>query len=98
MTCSTAAATSSEASVRSVARKAIETAMLVSAPILGLSLIVGLLVSTFQAMTQINEATLTFVPKMVIIFGTLAALGPWLGQIVLRFTEMCFEGFPMVLK
>jgi len=49
--------------VTEIGRQAIETTMLVSAPILGLSLIVGLLVSTFQAMTQINEATLTFVPR-----------------------------------
>ncbi|HAP40078.1 MAG TPA: EscS/YscS/HrcS family type III secretion system export apparatus protein, partial [Nitrospira sp.] len=50
--------------VTEIGRQAIETTMLVSAPILGLSLIVGLIVSTFQAMTQINEATLTFVPKV----------------------------------
>jgi flagellar biosynthetic protein FliQ len=55
--------------VTEIGRQAIETTILVSAPILGLSLIVGLLVSTFQAMTQINEATLTFVPKVLAIFA-----------------------------
>ncbi len=65
-------------------------------PIL-LSMVVGLLISLFQAVTQIQEQSLTFVPKMIIIFGALAALGPWLGSVLLRFTQMCFEGFPNIV-
>ena len=65
-------------------------------PIL-LSMIVGLMVSLFQAVTQIQEATLTFVPKMSVIFGVLAALGPWLGGTLLGFAEMCFSQFPEIL-
>jgi flagellar biosynthetic protein FliQ len=66
-------------------------------PPIVLSMIVGLVISLFQAVTQIQEQSLTFVPKMVVIFGSLAALGPWLGGSLLRFTQMCFEEFPKIL-
>ena len=71
--------------------------VLVCGPPILLSMIVGLTVSLFQAVTQIQEATLTFVPKMIVIFGALAVLGPWLGSSLLRFTQMCFEGFPKIV-
>ena len=71
--------------------------IVVCGPPILLSMAVGLSISLFQAVTQIQEATLTFVPKMVIIFGTLAVLGPWLGGNMLRFAQMCFEGFPTIL-
>ncbi len=70
----------------------------VCGPPIILSMVVGLMISLFQAVTQIQEQSLTFVPKMIIIFGALAALGPWLGSVLLRFTEMCFEGFPNVVR
>ncbi len=69
----------------------------VCGPPIVLSMLVGLLISLFQAVTQIQEQSLTFVPKMIIIFGALAALGPWLGSVLLRFTQMCFEGFPNIV-
>ena len=62
--------------VTEIGRQAIETMLLISAPMLGISLVVGLLVSMFQAMTQINEATLTFVPKMAALFVALLLFGP----------------------
>ncbi|MEK7704566.1 MAG: flagellar biosynthesis protein FliQ [Myxococcota bacterium] len=71
--------------------------IIVCGPPILLSMIVGLIISLFQAVTHIQEATLTFVPKMIIIFGTLAALGPWLGSALMRFTRLCFEGFPKIL-
>jgi flagellar biosynthetic protein FliQ len=71
--------------------------LVVCGPPILLSMIVGLTVSLFQAVTQIQEQTLTFVPKMVVIFGALAALGPWLGSNLLRFAQLCFEGFPKIL-
>lgn len=71
--------------------------VIVCGPPIVLSMIIGLLISLFQAVTQIQEATLTFVPKMVVIFGALAVLGPWLGSSLLRFTQLCFEGFPGVV-
>jgi flagellar biosynthetic protein FliQ len=71
--------------------------MVVCGPPLLLSMFVGLIISLFQAVTQIQEATLTFIPKMIVIFGTMAALGPLLGGVLLQFTEMCFAGFPEAL-
>lgn len=71
--------------------------VIVCGPPIILSMIVGLLISLFQAVTQIQESTLTFVPKMIIIFGSLAALGPWLGSTLLKFTQRCFESFPNIV-
>jgi flagellar biosynthetic protein FliQ len=71
--------------------------VVVCGPPIVLSMIIGLMISLFQAVTQIQEATLTFVPKMIVIFGALAVLGPWLGSSLLRFTQLCFEGFPEVV-
>ena len=71
--------------------------VVVCGPPILISMVVGLMISLFQAVTQIQEATLTFVPKMIVIFGTLAAIGPWLGGALLQFTRFCFEGFPKVL-
>lgn len=71
--------------------------IVVCGPPILLSMIVGLAISLFQAVTQIQEATLTFVPKMIVIFGALAALGPWLGGTLLHFAEKCFQGFAGVV-
>lgn len=71
--------------------------LIISGPPVLISLLVGLLVSLFQAVTQIQEQTLSFVPKLVIVFGILAALGPWIGASLSEFGRMCFEGFPMVV-
>lgn len=80
-----------------VTNEALLMVVVVCGPPILLSMIVGLLISLFQAVTQIQEATLTFVPKMIVIFGALAALGPWLGNVLLRFTQMCFESFPTIV-
>jgi flagellar biosynthetic protein FliQ len=80
-----------------ITNEALLMTLVVCGPPIGLSMVIGLTVSLFQAVTQIQEQTLTFVPKMIIIFGALAALGPWLGTSLLRFTQMCFEGFPKIL-
>lgn len=71
--------------------------MIVCGPPILISMVVGLLISLFQAVTQIQEATLTFVPKMIVIFGTLAALGPFLGGSLMSFARLCFERFPEFL-
>lgn len=57
---------------------ALTTSLLLLVPILGIALVVGLAVSVFQAVTQINEMTLTFVPKLIALFATLLLLGPWM--------------------
>ena len=77
-----------------LARHAMLMALLISAPVLAAGMVVGLVIGLLQALTQIQEQTLTFVPKMLIIFGVLAALGPWFGTTMLKFTQMCFGMFP----
>lgn len=70
--------------------------LVVCGPPIILSMIVGLLISLFQAVTQLQEQTLTFVPKMIVIFASLAAFGPWIGGLMLRFTHTCFAEFPKI--
>lgn len=74
-----------------VCRKAIETILLASAPMLVIGMLIGLLVSIFQAATQINEQTLSFVPKIVAVFLTILLFGPWLIKILTVFTIGLFE-------
>ena len=74
-----------------VCRKAIQTILLVSAPMLVIGMVVGLLVSIFQAATQINEQTLSFVPKIVAVFVTMLLFGPWLIKVLTVFTVGLFE-------
>ncbi|HEX2055985.1 MAG TPA: flagellar biosynthesis protein FliQ [Nitrospiraceae bacterium] len=81
--------------VTEIGRQAIETTLLVSAPMLGLSLVVGLLVSIFQAMTQINEATLSFVPKVVAVFGALLLFLPWMMGLLIAFMTQLITNIPL---
>lgn len=83
--------------VTEIGRQAIETTMLVSAPILGLSLIVGLIVSTFQAMTQINEATLTFVPKVLAVFAATLLFLPWMLGVLITFMTHIITSIPTLI-
>jgi flagellar biosynthetic protein FliQ len=75
-------------------QRAIETMLLVSAPMLGLSLVIGLLVSMFQAMTQINEATLTFVPKILALFGAALLFFPWMLGVLISFMTALLTSIP----
>jgi len=81
-----------------VAQLAIETTMLVAGPMLLLSLVVGLMVGAFQAMTQINEATLTFVPKIVMIFLVLLLGTPWLLKVYLGFMTTILGNIPSYIR
>ncbi len=83
--------------VTEIGRQAIETAMLVSAPVLGLSLVVGLMVSTFQAMTQINEATLTFVPKVLAVFAATILFLPWMMGVLIAFMTHIITSIPTLI-
>ncbi len=74
-----------------ICRKAIQTILMCSAPMLIIALVVGLFVSVFQAATQINEQTLTFVPKIVAVFITLLIFGSWIIKIVSVFTVGLFD-------
>ncbi len=70
-----------------LATQAIYTAALVGGPALAISLVVGLMISIFQAVTQINEATLTFIPKIVAVGAALVLLGPWMLRVLIDFTS-----------
>lgn len=74
-----------------ICRKAIQTILMCAAPMLIVALIVGLLVSIFQAATQINEQTLTFVPKIVAVFLTLLIFGSWVIKVITIFTVGLFD-------
>lgn len=76
--------------VLTIAEKALWTMLLVSAPTLILSLLAGLLVSIFQAVTQIHEATLAFIPKVVMVILAIIIFFPWMMSTVISFTEEIF--------
>lgn len=73
--------------VIAVGREALTTVMLVSAPMLLVGLIVGLVVSIFQATTQINEQTLSFIPKIVAVFASIIIFGPWMLHTLVSFFD-----------
>ncbi|NOQ47156.1 MAG: flagellar biosynthesis protein FliQ [Desulfobulbaceae bacterium] len=73
-------------------RKAVETVLLASGPMLIAAMVVGLIVSIFQAATQINEQTMTFIPKIVAVFITLLIFGPWIINLVTTFTTGIITG------
>lgn len=83
-----------ESFILQLTREALFLVVIVSAPPLLASLFVGLMISIFQATTQIQEQTLTFVPKLLAVFLSLAIAGPWIGAQLIRFTQLLFEGFP----
>ena len=72
--------------IMTIARETLITAMLLAAPPLVIGLLVGVIISVFQAVTQIQEQTLTFVPKVVAIFLSLLIFGPWMLKILQEFT------------
>lgn len=81
-------------SVMTMGRHAMEVLLLVSAPILLVVLVIGLVISIFQAATQINEATLSFIPKLVGVFAALVIAGPWMLSIMLDYMRMVFTNLP----
>ncbi len=78
-------------------RQAVEITLLVSAPLFIAALVVGLLVSIFQAATQINESTLSFVPKLVVIFATLIIAGPWMLTVLTDYMRRLLENIPNLI-
>ena len=84
--------------VLSLGRDAIWTTVALAAPLLIASLIVGLLVSIFQAVTQINEATLTFIPKMLTIVVVMIVLAPWMTQVISAYTTELFTALPNYVR
>lgn len=81
-----------------VTQEALFLVLIASAPPILLSLLVGFMISVFQATTQIQEQTLTFAPKVVVVFGVLALTGSWIGSQLLRFTYRLFDQFPALIQ
>jgi flagellar biosynthetic protein FliQ len=84
--------------VMDIAKGAIEITLYLSLPVLGIGLIVGLLISLFQAVTQIQEATLTFVPKIVATFISLLFLLPWMMNKMMSYTEQIIVNIPRYIR
>lgn len=83
--------------VLAIGQQALELTMLLSAPLLGAALITGLVVSIFQAATQINEMTLSFIPKLLAIFAALVATGPWMLTVMTDFMRRLFTAIPTLI-
>ena len=83
--------------VLTMGQEALITLLLISAPVLGVVLVVGLLVSLFQAVTQINESTLTFIPKLVAAVLVFAMAGPWMLSLLVDYIRRTIESIPASL-
>lgn len=83
--------------VMGIANQALYTALLVSAPVLGVALVVGLLISILQATTQLQEMTLSFVPKIVAVFIVIIIFGPWMLNVMTSFTYDLYTSIPKLL-
>ena len=82
--------------VMNLGRDAMEITLLVAGPMLLVVLIIGLIVSIFQAATQINEATLSFIPKLVGVFATLIIAGPWMLTTMVDYMRLIFTSIPQM--
>jgi flagellar biosynthetic protein FliQ len=80
--------------VMTIGTRALEVTLLLAAPMLLVALAVGLLVGVFQAATQINEMTLSFIPKLIAMAATLAFAGPWMLKLIVGYTRELFESIP----
>ncbi|MFP4333265.1 MAG: flagellar biosynthesis protein FliQ [Campylobacterales bacterium] len=83
-----------EAQLIGLAVQTYKIALLIALPMLMAGLVMGLLVSIFQAATQINEMTLTFVPKILVVIGVLIFIMPWMMNMIMEFTIDVFELIP----
>lgn len=85
-------------SVMTLGRHAMEITLMIAAPMLLTALVIGLIVSIFQAATQINEATLTFIPKLVGVFLALIIAGPWMINVMVDYMHLMFSSIPAMVQ
>jgi len=83
--------------VVAIVRQALEVAMLAAGPMLLASLLTGLLISVFQAATQINEMTLSFIPKILVMFIVLVVTGPWTLQLLVDYITRLIGSIPTLI-
>ncbi|MDD5335600.1 MAG: flagellar biosynthesis protein FliQ [Rhodoferax sp.] len=84
-------------SVMTMGYEAMRLSLLLAAPLLLVALVTGLLISLFQAATQINEMTLSFIPKLLAVFATLVVAGPWMLSTVLDYMRNLFSSIPQMI-
>jgi flagellar biosynthetic protein FliQ len=83
--------------VLTIAQRALEMTMMLAAPLLLVALLIGLLVGIFQAATQINEMTLSFIPKLVGMAAAMVIAGPWMLKQLVSYTRMLIESIPNLI-
>jgi flagellar biosynthetic protein FliQ len=84
--------------VMTVGQRALEMTLLLAAPLLLVALVTGLVVGAFQAATQINEMTLSFIPKLMATATTLVIAGPWMLKLIVGYTRELFESIPSLIN
>jgi flagellar biosynthetic protein FliQ len=84
--------------IMAIGQRALEVMLLLSMPLLLVALVVGLLVGVFQAATQINEMTLSFIPKLLAMTAALAISGPWMLKILVSYTRELIESIPSLIR
>ena len=80
--------------VINLVEQGLEVTVLISAPLLLTALVTGLVVSVFQAATQINDMTLSFIPKLLAVFVAIVVAGPWMLNVIVDYTRRLFESIP----
>ena len=83
--------------VMTIAQRALEITLMLAAPLLLVALLVGLMVGVFQAATQINEMTLSFIPKLVGMAAAMVIAGPWMLKQLVSYTRMLIESIPSLI-
>jgi len=84
--------------VMSIGSRALEITMLLAAPMLLVALVTGRIIGAFQAATQINEQTLSFIPKLLALALTMVVAGPWMLKVLLSYTHELFESIPNLIN
>jgi flagellar biosynthesis protein FliQ len=84
--------------VLTVGSRALEITLLIAAPLLLVALVTGLIVSAFQAATQINEMTLSFIPKLIAMSLAIVVAGPWMLKVLVGYTRELFESIPGLIN
>lgn len=85
-------------SVIHIGSEAVKMVLLISLPMLGVALVVGIAISLFQAVTQIQEMTLTFVPKIIAVFAAMILAAPWMTEKMISFTQNLFSMIPTLTQ
>ena len=84
--------------VMTIGSRALEITLILAAPLLIVALVTGLIIGAFQAATQINEQTLSFIPKLLAIALTMVVAGPWMLKVLISYTRELFESIPSLIN